>query len=116
MAEDVAQEVEDALNSIVKLTNDSGNLKKELRKAIHENVSNLRNLMYKLKNNLNEKTSENFKLQNEVKEAKKPLEAGRHTSGEGQLATSMSTSPERDRIGIMNVTPPSGTRRKQYAE
>jgi hypothetical protein len=75
MAEDVAEQVEDALNSIVKLTNESGNLKKELRKSIHESVSNLRNLMYILKNNLNEKTCENTKLQNEVKEANKLLQA-----------------------------------------
>jgi hypothetical protein len=62
MAEDVALQVEDALNSIVKLTNESGNLKKELRKSIHESVSNLRNLMYVYKNNLNEKTRKNIKL------------------------------------------------------
>jgi hypothetical protein len=44
MAEDVAQQGEDALNSIVivKRTNESGNLKKELRKSIHESVSNLK--------------------------------------------------------------------------
>jgi len=64
MAEDVSQQVEDALNLIVKPTNESGNLKKELRKSVHENVSNLRNLMFILKNHLNEKTSEILKLQN----------------------------------------------------
>jgi hypothetical protein len=54
MAEDVTQQVEDALNTIVKLTNESGNLR-ELRKLIHENVSNLRDLIHVLKNNLTEK-------------------------------------------------------------
>ena len=46
MAGNVDQQVEDALNTIVKLTNKSGNLKKELRNLIHESVSELRNLIY----------------------------------------------------------------------
>ena len=62
MADDVNQQVEDALNMIVKLTNESGNLKKDLRKSIHEKVSELRNLTYIIKDNLNEKISENAHL------------------------------------------------------
>jgi hypothetical protein len=116
MAEDVSQQVEEALNSIVKLTNESGNLKKDIRKSIHESVSNLRNLMYILKNNLNEKTSENYKLQNEVKEAKKLLEAQKDTRVEEQLATSLDAGPERDITRSRNGSPPSGARKKQYAE
>ena len=116
MAEDVSQQVEDALNSIVKLTNESGNLKKELRKSIHENVSNLRNLMFILTNNLNEQTSEILKLQNEVKEAKKLLEAQKDARVEGQLATSIGAAPERDTTGSMNGPPSSGGRVKQYAQ
>jgi len=89
MADDVSQQVEDALNMIVKLTNESGNLKKDLRNSIHEKVSELRNLIYIIKDNLNEKISENDLLQNEVKEMKKSLEVQRTTQAEGQLATSM---------------------------
>jgi regulator of replication initiation timing len=70
MAEDVIQLAEVALNKIVTLTNESGNLKKELRKLIHENVSSLRNLIYTLKDNLRAKSSENHQLQNEVREMK----------------------------------------------
>jgi hypothetical protein len=116
MAEDVAQQVDEALNSIVNLTNESGNLKKELRKSIHESVSNLRNLMYILKNKLNEKTSENIKMQNDVKEAKKLLQAQKDTRVEGHLVTSAGTSPERERSGSRKGTPPSGGQKKQYAE
>ena len=64
MADDVNQQVEDALNTIVKVTNESGNLKKELRNSIHERVSELRNLIYTIKDNLHEKISENAQLQN----------------------------------------------------
>ena len=47
-------QVEDALNTIAKLTNESGNLK-EFRNSIHEKVSELRNLIYTIKGNLHEK-------------------------------------------------------------
>jgi hypothetical protein len=46
MVDDVNQQVEGALNEIVKLMNESGNLKEEFRKSIHEKVSELRKLIY----------------------------------------------------------------------
>jgi hypothetical protein len=115
MADDVNQQVEDALNKIVKLTNESGNLK-ELRNSIHEKVSELRNLIYIIKDNLNEKISENDLLQNEVKDLKKSLEAQRTTQAEGQLATPMCNTQEPRRTGSRTDTPPSEGRKKQYAE
>jgi predicted nucleic acid-binding Zn-ribbon protein len=72
----VKQHPEDALNTIVKLTEQSGNLKKVL-KSIHETVSNMRNLIFILKDNLSDRISENSRLQKEVKEIKKELEAHR---------------------------------------
>ena len=110
------QQVEEALNKIVILTNESGNLKKELRNAIHEKVSELRNLIHIIKNNLNEKTSENDLLQNEVKEMKRMQEAQRTTQGERQLATSGDDIQEPRRTGSRTNTPPSEGRRKLYAE
>jgi hypothetical protein len=65
IADDV---IEDALNTIVKLTDQSGNMKKEL-KSIYETVSNLRNVILILKDNLNVRT-ETSQLRNEVKELK----------------------------------------------
>ena len=107
MADDVNQQAEDTLNKTVKLTNESGNLKKELRNSIHEKVSELRNLIYIIKDNLNDKISENNLLQNEVKEMKKTLEAERTTQAEGQLATSMYNTQEPCRTGSWTGTPPS---------
>ena len=108
------QQVEDALNTIVKLTNESGNLK-ELRKSIHEKVSGLRNLIYTIKDNLHEKISKNAQQQNEVNEMKKSQEAQRNTQA-GQLAPSMCNTQESSTTGNSTSTPPSEGRKKQYAE
>jgi predicted nucleic acid-binding Zn-ribbon protein len=83
MADDVNQQIDDALK-IVKLTDQSGNLKKELKNEIHETVSSLRNLIFTLKENLNERTNKNSELQNEVNGLKKDLEAHRQTQTVGQ--------------------------------
>ena len=107
------QQVEDALNTIVKFTNESGNLK-ELRNSIHEKVSELRNLTYTIKANLHEKISENTQLQNEVNEMKSH-KAQRTTQANGQLATSMCNTQESSTTEDRTDTPSSGSRKKQYA-
>jgi hypothetical protein len=56
MADGVSQQIENALNTIANLTDKSRNMKKELKKSIHETVSNSRNLIFILKSNLLEKT------------------------------------------------------------
>jgi len=56
MAEDVSQQIEDALKEIVNTTDKSVNTKKELKKSIHEAVSNMRNLIFILNRNLIERT------------------------------------------------------------
>ena len=45
MADDVLQGIKDALNKIVHTTDQSGNMKKELKKNIYETVSTLQNLV-----------------------------------------------------------------------
>jgi len=52
--EEVPRDIEEALNEIVKTTGKCGNIKKELKKTIYENVSNLRNLFIKMKEKLDE--------------------------------------------------------------
>jgi hypothetical protein len=39
MADDVSQQIEDAMNLIVNLTDKSRNMKKELKKSVHEALS-----------------------------------------------------------------------------
>jgi len=59
MADEVSQNFEDALNKIVNTTDQSGNMRKELKKTIFETVSTLRNLFNKMKVMLDEKTRQN---------------------------------------------------------
>jgi regulator of replication initiation timing len=94
MADDVNQQIDDALNNIVKLTDQSGNLKRELKNEIHETISSLRNLIFTLKGNLNERINENSELQNEVNGFKKDLKAHRHTQTVGQVAPSIGSIKE----------------------
>jgi len=42
MADEVTQSIEEALNKIVNTTDQSGNMRKELKKTIFETVSTLR--------------------------------------------------------------------------
>ena len=42
MADDVSQQIENALNMIVNFTDKSGNLKKELKNSIHEDKYNIK--------------------------------------------------------------------------
>jgi len=82
------QQIEDALNTIVKLTDQSGNMKKELKKAIHETVINLRNLTFILKDSMNKRTSENSQLQKGIEELKKEMEVYKYLRTAGQVAPS----------------------------
>ena len=74
MADDVSQQIENALNLIVNTTDKSGNMKKELKNTIYEAVSNLRDLTFIFKRNLIEKTEENNQMRNEVSQLKDTLE------------------------------------------
>jgi ribosomal protein L29 len=79
-------------------------------------VSRLRNLIYTLKGNLNQRTSENSELKNEVNELKKDLEAYRQTQTVGQLAPSLGSPLRLTRRGNVTSTPPSDDRKELYAE
>jgi len=116
MADDVNQQIDDALNKIVKLTDQSGNLKKEYKREIHETVSSLRNLIFTLKENLNGRTSEDSQLQNEVNELKKDLEAYKQTHTVGQVAPSIGSPLELTRRRKVVSTQPTDGRKELYAD
>ena len=67
--EEVTRDIEAALNTIVNTTEQSGNMRKELKKKIYETVSILRTLFMTLKVQLEGK-SENEGLESEVRDAK----------------------------------------------
>ena len=64
MFDNLSQHIENVLNTIVNLTEKSGNLKKELKHSQHETVRNLRKLVISLKSNLLEKTEVSNKTRN----------------------------------------------------
>ena len=63
MADDVQQEIENALNTIASSTEQSTKMKKELKQTIYDTVSTLRKLFVKLKAVSDSKTRMNTELQ-----------------------------------------------------
>ena len=63
MADEVTQSIEDVLNRMVKTTDQSGNMKKELKKNIYETVSTLKNLFIKMKAMLEEGTRQENQME-----------------------------------------------------
>ena len=62
--------IEEALNEIVKTTEKDGNMKKELKETIYENVSTLRNLFVKMKEKLEEGNRRKDNLEKENSDLK----------------------------------------------
>ena len=100
------------MNLIVNLTDKSGNMKKELKKSVHEAVSNLRNLIFALKSNLQEKTEENSRTQNEVNLLKDALQKWESTSTTRQVAPSVTSRPGLTSRGTADAAPPIGAEKK----
>ena len=112
MADDVSQRIDDALNLIVNLTNESGNMNKELKKSVYEAASNLRNLIFALKSDLQEETEKNNQTQNEVNLLKDALQKWESTSTTRQVAPSVTSRPGLTCRGSADATPPIGAEKK----
>ena len=67
--EEVTRDIEAVLNTIVNTTEQSENIRKELKK-IYKTVSMLRNLFMTLKVQLEEGKSENERLESKIRDAK----------------------------------------------
>ena len=89
MADDVNQRVEDAFNTLVSITEKSGNLRKYLKKDILESVSTLRNGFSQLKIQLETVNKERKKLREEVKNSTEEMARRRHSQPMGQVAKSL---------------------------
>ena len=59
MADDENQHVENAFNTLVSITEKSGNLRKDLKKDILESITILRKVFSKMKTKLQQKSEEN---------------------------------------------------------
>ena len=116
MADDVSQQIVNALNLIVNTMDKSGNMEKELKNTIYEAVSNLRDLIFILKSNLIEKTEENNQMRNEVKQLKDTLEKWKYTPSVRQVAPSVVSSPGLTSTGTAVTAPPIGGKKKLFSE
>ena len=96
MAEDgVTRDIEVALNKIVYTTEQSGNMRKELKKTIYETVSTLRNLFVTLKVQLEEGKSEKERLESELRDTKLILNERKKFSNKADTVRRQETSSDR---------------------
>jgi len=115
MADEAIQNIEDALNKIVNTTDQSGNMRKDLKKTIFETVSTLRNLFHNIKEMIDEKTKQNKHLENEVTKMNKELDNCRSTTPKGQAETPKARKQELLRTDSRQVPPPHGSNKKLYS-
>jgi uncharacterized coiled-coil DUF342 family protein len=105
MADDVSQVIDNALNKIVNTTDQSGNMRKELKKTIFETVSTLRNLFNTMKGRLDERTRRNKQLEAEVNTVKTELDSCRTMHAIGQAETPTAAEREPSRTNSRQVLP-----------
>jgi signal transduction histidine kinase len=73
MADEADLQLESALNSLLKITEISGNLRKDLKKDIVDSISILRSIFVNLKNSAEENSVHIARLESEVKSMKTKL-------------------------------------------
>jgi hypothetical protein len=111
MADDVNQRVEDAFQTLVRITEKSGNLRKDLKNDILISVSTLRKEFSQLKVELENVNRENINLKEEVTNATKEAATRRDSHTVRQVAPSLDHKQQPER-GVRQVLPPEGRRRK----
>jgi regulator of replication initiation timing len=108
--EEVARSIQDALNRIVNTTDQSGNMRKELKKAIYENVSTLRNLFVKLHEALKERSEPKEQTDKETQTREAEIEAGRRDKYNNYTDRRPETPREQERAplgrSVRQVLPP----------
>jgi hypothetical protein len=106
MADDVNKGIEAALNTISITTERSGNVKKELKNTIYENVSTLRKLFAKLIDMNDSKTRTICELETLVANTKAELDGVRKTTAKGHAASSLIPTRELARTADREVALP----------
>ena len=117
MAAEEKQRVNDALETLLSITEKSGNLRKDLKNDIHESVSTLRKafiLIYKQLDNVKEEYNSYRK---EVKNTMKGEGSGGIPQTDGQVAASIDYTLQAQVNNIQQIVPPiGGIRRKFFSE
>jgi len=84
MADDVREEIENALNMVATTTERSGNMKKELKHTIYQTVSTLRKIFLKLTDYCDGKSRTITELETLVATTKAELEGVRYKTAKAQ--------------------------------
>ena len=115
MAAEEKQRVYDALETLVSITEKSGNLRKDLKNNIHVSVSTLRKVFSHLINEINNVKEEYNSYREEVKNATKDV-AGGHSQTTRQVTQSSDHTQQSQSTGARQIMTSGGGRRKLFSE
>ena len=116
MADSEKSQLESALNTLLNITEKSGNLRRDLQQDIVQSVSTLRNIFANLKNKEEEHTTRINQLEGELNTAIAADKCSRVTNLQGKRLPSMGESGQTLVQDKCNQLPPTGGGRKLYSE
>lgn len=106
MADETSERIENALNKIVTTTEQSGNMRKDLKKIIFETVSTLRNVFVCMESSRDEQKAQISELEREVSDLRTKLQAAATGTSKGRCGPSINHSCETAQND--RCVPPSG--------
>jgi ribosomal protein L7Ae-like RNA K-turn-binding protein len=116
MADEVSEDIENALNLLVSTVERSGNMKKGLKQDVFETVSRLRTLFVKLTDSRDSKSHTISELEGRITSMKAELQACRVVDNKVHGAPSLGVRQEPSRMTAMGVALPGGSEKKLYSE
>ena len=116
MADDDKSQLEGALNTLLQITEKSGNLRRDLKEDIVESESTLRNIFINLKNRGEEQNKEINRLEGELNKAKEELRNSRIANLPGRATPSRNGIGQTPEGSLHCQLPPSDGARKLYSE
>jgi sugar-specific transcriptional regulator TrmB len=94
MAEDVVEEIENALNLVVTTTDQSRNMRKTLKEKIYQTVSTLRQLFSKLTSSCEQKSSDRHNVTQTISTLESALQSYKEQHNKRQQAPSINNNDE----------------------
>ena len=116
MADDVKSRLESAFNTLLNITEKSGNLRKDLKQDIVDSVSILRNIFVNLRNCGEEQTMKINQLVGELNKAKAELRESRAANLPGHVQPSRGGLGQPTASDTQYQQPSSGGTKKLYSE
>jgi hypothetical protein len=116
MADEANPQLECALNTLLSITEKSGNLRKDLKRDIVDSVSTLRNIFVNLKNSAEEQMAKIGQLESEVRKAKTELQKRRAVNLSAREPPPRDVSGKIPASGVKHVLPSAGGAKKLYSE